>query len=110
MAETRLYHSPNFEKPVKIKPLIKLVDPVDATVCYGKNRILFEKANLAVDHVTGSERWGDQIAYNVWTRKFPKFEVRPLNNGFNRVAWSMPVLLCKSFNEKLLEKLWSVKE
>lgn len=109
MAETRLYHSPNFEKPVKITPLIKLREPVDATCCFGEKRILFEQANLAVDLVTGSERWGDQIAYNLWTRKFPKFETRPLvHNGYNRVAWSLPVLTCKSFNEKLLEKLWGV--
>ena len=109
MAETRLYYSSNYDAPVKIHPLIRLREPLDATVCFGEKRIVFEKANLAVDHVTDSDRWGEQIAFNVWSRRFPRFEARPLvHNGFHRVAWSLPVLMCKSFNEKLLEKLWGL--
>lgn len=110
------YYGSSSHEPVKIKTLLKSREPIDAVAAFGPNAPILGLENkrlvlngpLCVDHVRGSWRWGEEAAFNVWTRKMPKLEPRAQNDGYFRLSWSMPLLMVKSFNEKLLEKLWQL--
>jgi len=92
---------------VQFKELVKIKEPIDATVSFGKKRIVFH-GELVVDHIEKSWKWGDQITINVWLKDLPKIETRAYNDGYSRVGIALPIEVARRFFEKLLEKLWKL--
>ena len=96
------------DKPVKIKELVKTANhDVEATVTIGGKRYVF-RGQLCVDHITGSWKWGEQVAINVWTVDTPQVQDRAKNDGYNRVAIALDPKLLERLCEKLLQKLWGL--
>jgi hypothetical protein len=92
---------------VRFKELVKVKEPIDATVSFGNKRMVFH-GQLVVDHIEQSWKWGDQVTINVWLKDPPEIETRAYNDGYSRVAIALPIGLARRFCETLLEKLWEL--
>ncbi len=105
-SEKKPYYG-NSEQPVQIRELVKLEDPLDSTVCFGDKRLVFT-GELCIDEVKGSYKWGHEVTINLWLIGMPKIEKRAENDGYSRVAISLPPGKMRLLCEKLLTELWEL--
>lgn len=90
--------------PVKFPELARCPVPVEATVCYGKRRLVF-KGTFAFTRTRGSWKYGDQLKIDLFGSEEPRVEVRAVNKGWTRIEIEVPLEEGRKMLEDAVEAL-----
>lgn len=83
--------------------------PIEATVGIGDERIVV-KGNIALEKMTNSNVWGNQIQIVLFGKEAIVREKRANNTGFNRIEIALPMELGKELFEEFNELLKEDRE
>ena len=89
---------------VKIYQLAVIKQAVEATIGYGKTRIVF-KGQIGIDRTEGSYRYGDEVLVALWMVGEPKVETRCPQKGYSRIQISMPIPDAIKLFKEALDKI-----